>query len=274
LAQQHAATKAIRPPLRWAGSKRKSIDALLSYIPPGVSHFIEPFSGSACISFAVAASRSVLGDINPRLIEFYAYLKKDPFTLYHLYSAIERSEQSYYDIRRRFNMIEPGIARAAYFLFLNRNCFNGIYRVNTRGDYNVPWGGANSGQPLQEHELVAASGALQETTITCADFEEVVRINLSSDSFVYLDPPYAQNESRTFSEYYERSFITSDWTRLARLLDEIDRGGAKFLLSYAGDGATIEALRSWSRGHIEVTRNVGGFRASRRKHTEFVASNV
>lgn len=89
-----------------------------------------------------------------------------------------------------------------------------------------------------------------------------------------MDPPFAQNETRTFREYYEPSFRTSDWQRLGILLSDIDRAGEKFLLSYAGDGTTIEAMKKWSRGHIEVTRNVGGFRASRRKHKEFVASNV
>lgn len=264
----------IRPPLRWAGSKRKALPILLEHIPRGISKFIEPFSGSACVSFSVEANELIISDINPRLIEFYSYLKSDPSGLFEIYNGIVEDPSSYYEIREIFNSMPPSLKRASYFLFLNRNCFNGIYRVNKSGDFNVPWGGDNSGKKLSINELFNASKVIQSANLLCCDFEEAIRNNVRKDDFVYLDPPYAQNENRVFKEYYNESFSTVDWSRLLGVIHYIDSVGAKFLLSYAGDPSLIEDLKPWNIGRLEVTRNVGGFKSSRRKHSEFMASNL
>ncbi len=263
----------IRAPLRWAGSKRKSLPALRLRSPASISRYIEPFAGSACFVFQLTPDEIVLGDLNERLVEFYNHLTADPKSLHAAYSAHEANQTSYYEVRKLYNALPASLDRAAKFLYLNRLCFNGIYRVNKAGSFNVPWGGDKVGRPLSLEDLVNAANHLGNATITCSDFETTVDENLTKDSFVYLDPPYARDEARVFREYHENSFATSDWTRLERLLDRINAQGAKFLLSYAGDDALVERLKCWNIGYIDVTRNVGGFKASRRKHREFMASN-
>lgn len=263
----------IRAPLRWAGSKRQSVSTLISRMPAHIHTYVEPFAGSACLAFSINPERYILGDINPRLIEFYHYLKTSPEQLWEYYISFEALPEAYYQVRADFNAASPSLERAAQFLYLNRHCFNGIYRVNGAGGFNVPWGGDKVGKPLNIEELVLASQILGRAELLCADFESVVQHSLDEHTFVYLDPPYARDEQRVFREYDQNSFATKDWCRLLATLEKIHNSGAHFLMSYAGDPLLIEQLNKWNVGHLDVTRNVGGFKASRRKHREFIATN-
>lgn len=263
-----------RAPLRWAGSKRKSIGALTSKFPQQFSKYVEPFAGSACIAFHLKPSNIALGDLNPRLIEFYSHLRDSPSDLYEIYISLESSPVKYYDVREIYNREPSSIARAAHFLYLNRHCFNGIYRVNAKGHFNVPWGGDKVGAPLSRDDLMIASSVLEGAAIECSDFEDFIGKHIVKGAVIYIDPPYARNEERVFREYHENSFATSDWSRLVKVLKDIDKAGAHFLLSYAGDAELMAQLEEWNAGFLDVTRNVGGFKATRRKYREFMATNL
>lgn len=262
-----------RPPLRWAGSKRRSLVDLRAAAPKVIERYVEPFAGSACLAFAALPKQIVLGDINNNLVEFYTHLRDNPKSLFELYISIPRTEERYYQTRTEYNTSNPSIERAAKFLFLNRNCFNGIYRVNSKGEFNVPWGGDKVGAPLTVQIIAEASKALANAKFVCSDFEELIDCNLVEGTFFYIDPPYASNEKRVFREYHENSFSTLDWDRLVASLERIDRSGAFFLISYAGTKLAEKCLERWSIGHLDVTRNVGGFRSTRRKHREFIGTN-
>ncbi|WP_183969455.1 Dam family site-specific DNA-(adenine-N6)-methyltransferase [Sagittula marina] len=268
-----SSSKQLRPPLRWAGSKKRQISKLLRLISGKPEKVIEPFAGSACFTLQLNASRSTISDLNTDLIHFYRALKEDPEDLHVRFSALEVSESNYYQVRSRFNKNPSGEDKSALFLYLNRYGFNGIYRVNKSGLYNVPWGGEKSGAPPSLADLIAVSERMKTISVCDGDFEEVVRRELAPGALVYLDPPYARDEVRVFREYHANSFSTSDWERLVALIYDIDRIGAYFVLSYAGDSELVDALRRWEVGRLEVTRNVGGFASTRRKHSEFMASN-
>jgi DNA adenine methylase len=246
---------------------------LASRLPAAINTYVEPFAGSACLAFSIDPKRRVLGDLNPRLIEFYEALRDAPGALHAQYRSIEATPTAYYQTRALFNSGAPSATRAAQFLYLNRNCFNGIYRVNMKGEFNVPWGGDKVGKPLTLENLQAASRVLIDSKLVCGDFEALVDGALDPNAFFYLDPPYAHDETRVFREYHHDSFATRDWDRLLATLERIDRAGARFLLSYAGDPSLIKRVGRWNVGHLDVTRNVGGFKASRRKHREFIATN-
>jgi len=262
----------VRPPLRWAGSKRRSLTTLRALCPRQITHYFEPFAGSACLTFSLAAEKVTIADLNPYLIEFYQYLKADPEALYSRFSQILRDEDEYYRVRQEFNNSPASIERASYFLYLNRYCFNGIYRVNKSGKFNVPWGGRHVGEALQLRHLKEASAHLANTEIRCADFQDIA-LSARPGAFIYLDPPYAANEKRVFREYVANSFSSSDWGRFVETLEELDRRNIQFLLTYDGDPSLLKSLSRWNSGFHDVTRNVGGFRATRRTHREFIARN-
>lgn len=264
-----------RAPLRWAGSKRRSISSLQPLLPQSYAKYIEPFAGSACLAFDLNPSRLALGDLNEKLIDFYIYLRDQPNDVYKTYSGLTVSEEAYYQVRAEYNQAQSCVERAGQFLYLNRHCFNGIYRVNRRGEFNVPWGGGkNRAKPLTLTELTSASDMLSEAELECADFQYFVNKHICKGALVYLDPPYASNETRVFREYHVDSFATIDWPRLVETLEFIHSAGAYFVLSYAGDKALLADMEKWKVGHLDVTRNIGGFRASRRRYREFIATNV
>lgn len=234
---------------------------------------MEPFAGSACVALHSGAEKFVLSDINPKLVDFYKRLRDNPTRLHKLYSSIPVDEQSYYQTRSAFNVARSSTKRAAQFLYLNRYCFNGIYRVNRKGEFNVPWGGGKTGKQLALTELQPFSEFLSYSSLICDDFENVIKAHLCASSFFYIDPPYARDEERVFREYHENSFSTKDWDRLVDCLDQIDAAGGRFLLSYAGDDELVCSLKHWANTHLDVTRNVGGFKSTRRKHREFIAMN-
>ena len=243
-------------------------------VPNGISKTIEPFAGSACFTFQQAARHAVISDINSHLIDFYSQVRECHNVVFETYSRIPVRKEKYYEIRKEYNKEPPSPYRAGRFLYLNRYCFNGIYRVNKSGQFNVPWGGTKEGKAITRDELAAVSQRLRHISIHEGDFQSIVENHLTRGSLVYLDPPYARDEKRVFREYYSNSFVTGDWERLAVLLHEIDDFGAKFILTYAGDASLISKLRKWQVGYLDVTRNIGGFKSTRRKHREFIASNI
>lgn len=271
--QSNSTEGVVRPPLRWAGSKRKTIDVLTKLVPKNTSHIIEPFAGSACFTLKANYETAVISDLNDQLIEFYAFLKSDPNQLFDMFSSIEATRTNYFEVRKIFNEAVPSLERAAQFLYLNRYCFNGIYRVNLSGQFNVPWGGDKVGRPPSREELIIASKRLEKVKVRVGDFQAVVEEEHQEGCLIYLDPPYARNEERVFREYHKDSFSTLDWERLIETIEKIDQRGSKFILSYAGDGAIVERLAKWQIGYLDVTRNVGGFKSSRRKFREFLATN-
>lgn len=266
-------TATLRTPLRWAGSKKKQISKLLSIMSSPPHKTIEPFAGSACFTLRAGAPNVVISDINIDLISFYTDLRSNTAELFEKFNALDVNQDTYYKSRTTFNDLESCVLKSAIFLYLNRYGFNGIYRVNKAGKYNVPWGGEKSGAAPSLEELQSVADHLKAATIISGDFEVVVRRELTPGTLVYLDPPYARNEVRVFREYHADSFTTLDWERLVELVTHIDASGAYFILSYAGDPLLVKALSKWEVGRLEVTRNVGGFASSRRKHSEFIASN-
>lgn len=145
--------------------------------------------------------------------------------------------------------------------------------MNAKGEFNVPWGGGKTGKQISLAELQPFSEFLARSSLICDDFENVIKAHLCAGSFFYIDPPYARDEKRVFREYHESSFGTKDWDRLVDCLNQIDAAGGRFLLSYAGDDALVSRLKHWTNSYLDVTRNVGGFKSTRRKHREFIAMN-
>jgi DNA adenine methylase len=182
-------------------------------------------------------------------------------------------ERNYYAIRHQ----DPGglsaPAVAARFLYLNHFCFNGLYRTNLKGEFNVLYGPPKNGSPIDEEPIVRAATALQATQLLYSDFEQTL-LQVQADDFVFLDPPYAMDGRRVFREYSPGSFQRHDLARLQRALDDIDSRGASFVITYADSVESRKLLRKWNRSRLWVRRNIAGFASDRRGYYEMVASNI
>ncbi len=196
-----------KPFLRWAGSKRKQLSRLATFWSPDHERYVEPFAGSACLFFELEPNAAVLGDSNKELIEVYRVVRDEPERLYRRLCHIRRDLPTY----RHWRELNPKSldrqTRALRFLYLNRNCFNGIYRTNLAGEFNVPMGKRPGGY-FSEEDLLHCSKLLQRTGLVAGDFTKTLE-RVRAGDFVYLDPPYAVTSRRIFREYGKTTFDTA-----------------------------------------------------------------
>ncbi len=261
----------LRTPLRWAGSKRQLIPEIRLASPSEFKRYIEPFAGSACVFFALKPGSAVLNDINADLLNFYKALRSHPRRVARLALSMPTTEAYYYELRSTPVIQMSPLERAARFLYLNRFCFNGVYRTNRKGTFNVPRGHSTGGMPT-EGELLNCSLLLRKAKLVTGDFHEVM-VKVSSDDFIYLDPPYATVERKTYGEYGYGTYSEADRPRLVDSLLEADARGAKIVLSYRNDLALVSSLSGWYYKNISVRRHVAGFAKSRGLFAEVLMTN-
>jgi DNA adenine methylase len=264
----------VRPFLRWAGSKRKLLPTLVPYWGQGFGRYVEPFAGSAALFFALEPASAVLGDINRDLIQTLTVVRDNPEGMYQQVRAYPLGKRSYNALRAlQPNSLTP-IERAARFLFLNRFCFNGLYRTNEDGHFNVPYSPHGTGSLPSREQLLIAAALLRRAELRSGDFETMLRETVSAGDFVYLDPPYAVSNRRVFCQYGPHSFGLGDLLRLSDTLEEIERRGAHFVLSYADCAEARNAFSGWKIRRVFTQRNISGFAKHRRRAAELIVSNL
>lgn len=263
----------VRPLLRWAGSKRSAMRYLSEHAPKKYNRYFEPFVGSGALFFHLRPTSSILSDLNGELINFYNILKQDPVKLFLGMTGIPREKSTYLEVREKLITEANPFDRAVYFGYLNRNCFNGLYRTNKAGHFNVPYAEAGRSQYPTEGDFIAAAKLLNSSEIVLGDFREVIMRNLSEGDFVYLDPPYLKTEGRIFSEYVAGHFSSSDLGSLQETLSFIDGSGGKFIMSFLDD-PVIEAVSSqWNVIKYDIQRNISGFSGARKRAPEILVKN-
>lgn len=261
-----------KPIFRWAGSKRKLLPILIKNIPSTYNRYIEPFCGSACLFFALHPKRAILGDMNSELISTYQTIRQYPSEVAKLASNIPNDKKTYLEIRAQPQDTLDVISRAVRFVYLNSYCFNGVYRTNLRGEFNVPMGSRTGGVPSEIRFLDCAK-ALNNADLYSGDFETVFS-SLKEGDFLYIDPPYSKPGAKHGGEYGPVSFQYSDIERLLSFLSRADQLGVNFLLSYCNDEGLIASLpRNWMFREIKVKRHVSGFSQYRLDVSEILISN-
>jgi DNA adenine methylase len=267
------ATEMIRPPLRWAGSKRKLLRDLEIYWTRQ-SRYLEAFAGSACLFFRLRPKVALLNDTNAELIHALEVMREHPRLLHDSLMHMQPSPDTYYFLRAQQPTNLDPFDRAVRFFYLNRYCFNGIYRTNAKGEFNVPYSPARTGGFPSLSEWVAAAQELKNAELHCQDFDSFVRKNARQGDFIYLDPPYAVSNRRVFRQYSAQSFGIDDLRRLSDLLIHLDRIGAVFVVSYAASPEAEEIGSGWKVVRTRVQRNIAGFAEKRKMDTEVVITNM
>lgn len=266
--------------LRWAGSKSQLVDTLANCwyaakVAGGAKRYVEAFAGSAALYFSVLPRAAILVDLNEKLHECMAEVKARPKEVYRHLSKLPGDEDTYYRVRAA-NIIESNpTKRAAQFIYLNRYCFNGLYRTNLKGEFNVPFGGGTrNGKTPTLSELVAASVALQPAEIICGDFYDVLSPRIKPGDFVYLDPPYAKRNISLDNQYGPDVFGTQDLERLAKLTDTIHGRGAAFVISYADCDEINAMVHKWNSHKVSVKRSIAANAQLRGRVDEVLITNL
>lgn len=259
------------PILRWAGSKKKLLPVLSSAAPRSFKRYVEPFVGSAVLFLKLDPSEAILSDINTNLIEAYETIRAHPRAVWNRVSSMPLDDSFYYELRAQdADSLKP-LDRAARFVYLNRFCFNGVYRTNRQGRFNVSRGYGHLYVPNWE-VFRDFSKRLTAATLKNDDFEKVVAKTNSGD-FLYLDPPYALQGQRDRGEYGVGAFRENDEDRLAEALLDASARGVQILLSYSPSPGLLHRLQGWRVKHLKVARNVAGFARDRRTADEILVSN-
>lgn len=267
------ATPTVRPFLRWAGSKRSVVRHLELNTPSHYSRYLEPFVGSGALYFHLNPKSAILSDLNWEVVNLFHQVKKRPRELHRKLNELARDKDTYLRIRQHFGSEQDNLERATAMLYLNRNCFNGLYRTNKSGKFNVPYANQRRGEYLGMEELLECAHRLKRTKVIHGDFYDVITTEVKEGDFVYLDPPYVQSEGRIFHEYVKGHFNLKDTKRLADLLEEINSRRAYFLLTFIEDDAIAPIAQTWGYERYLVQRNISGFAANRRKCVELLIKN-
>ena len=262
-----------KPLLRWAGSKQQLVGVLAQYWSEENGRYVEPFAGSARLFFRLEPKAALLGDINAELVATYREVRECPDDVHNALNGLPNNAEKYYELRSQDPEQLTGPARAARFIYLNRYCFNGLYRTNQKGEFNVPYGGRKTGQLPTLARLQDVSEMLNRATIVCSDFAKTLE-NAKEDDFVYLDPPFSVADKRVFREYDSEDFNGADLERLRECIENLDNAGVKFVLSYDDSKEGKVLAEGFESRRVTTRRNIAGFSGSRRRATELLIHNV
>jgi len=273
------ATPAAGPFLKWVGGKGKLRHALSGLLPPGVKlmRHVEPFIGGGALFFARAPERALLCDINRDLIATYEAVRDDVQAVLSQLKRLARShdEQGYYAERERYNerSHKNRAERAAQFIYLNKTCFNGLYRVNRRGEFNVPMGRYTKPNIADSETLFLASAALRSAELRCTPFESMLS-DVRPGDFVYMDPPYEPlSRTANFTSYAQDGFSQEKQTDLRNVFRELDRRGAKLMLSNSDVPFIRDLYRGYDIQQVFAPRAVSCDAKSRGPVSEVVVRN-
>ena len=223
----------LRPFLKWAGGKQHLLRQYQPYLPPHseIGRYYEPFIGSAAVFFHLQPAPAILSDRNPNLIEAYRAVQTDVDGVITALQPHHNEPDYFYAIRAQDSAKLSLVERAARLIYLNKTCYNGLYRENSQGEFNVPFGRYKNPKICDEERLRAASAALQGVELRVDDFAEVVETAVSND-FLYFDPPYVpRNATSSFTSYNRHGFSEADQRRLAETVHRLNGRGCRIMLS-------------------------------------------
>lgn len=264
----------IAPFVRWAGGKSWFIPYLTDLIRSiNFQHFHEPFLGGAAIFLALDHKQcSYLSDVNEELINTYIEIRDNPHKVIERILTYNNTEEEYYRIRS-LNLEEP-IEKAARFIFLNQTSYNGLYRVNRSGGYNVPYGHRKNWH-YDVNRILQVSEKLQKANIQCGDFE-CNKYAIKRHDLVFLDPPYTvSHNDNGFIEYNKHLFSLDDQERLCRFIEYIKSKDAYYVLTNAAH-PKIKEIFGKEDQPIELMRHslIGGRNSERKKISEYMFTNI
>lgn len=257
-----AKNKLVSPFVKWVGGKRQLMDAIVEAMPKNIRNYtyVEPFIGGGAVLFHIQPKNAIINDFNSELINVYNVVKENLDELIIDLRKHKNESEYFYHIRsldRTEDFSKIGkIQRASRLIYLNKTCYNGLYRVNNAGEFNSPFGRYKNPNIVNEPVLRAVSSYLNSNNvqILSGDYDNVLQ-NLDRNSFVYLDPPYHPiSESSNFTGYIQGGWNIFDQARLREACDELTKKGIKFLLSNSSSGFIKDQYRDYNINIVKATR--------------------
>ena len=258
--------------IKWPGGKKWLYKKHNQFFPISYNNFIEPFFGSGSVFFSIHPKKAIISDTNQRLIYLFIALKENPKNLFYETSKLLETHNSeqYYDVRKIFNNAD--FAKPHHFLYLNRTCFNGVYRENQKGEFNVPVGDRQS-FPFELGNFLEYSMILKNAELTCSDYLDSLKKAKKGD-FIYLDPPYIKKENNydSFRKYNKDVFNEKNLKELAVRANEL-KDKCKILISNFDVSYVEELFPDWNYEKIQQRSYISGKKEGRRLVDEALIYN-
>lgn len=246
-----------RPLLKWAGGKSQLLGELLPLIPSQYNRYIEPFIGGGALFFAVQPSVGVIADSNPELVNLYQAIADDVNAVISALKKYKNTSEVFYAARAVDWTKLPATDAAARTIFLNRTCFNGLYRVNRQGQFNVPYGKYANPRIVDEEGLQSASVLLKQSQIICGDYKKVLRETAKQGDFIFLDPPYLPvSEYADFKRYTKEQFYEEDQIELANEVERLHQLGCHVVLTNSNHPLVHELYSKFEIRVIQTKRHI------------------
>ena len=265
------------PIVKWVGGKRQLMFELLKNMPENYNRYFEPFIGGGALFFELQPDNAYISDMNEELINLYKVVRDNVEELITDLQKHDISKEYFMEIRNIDRTEEyenwSDVQKASRFIYLNRTCFNGMYRVNSKGEFNVPFGHYKNPRILDENNLINCSNLLQKTEIKHADFSEILK-KVKKGDFVYFDPPYVPlSETSSFTSYTKDGFDMDMQFKLRDVCDELDSMGVKFLLSNSDTKLVNELYENYNIKKVFASRQINANADGRGKITEVLVRN-
>ncbi len=246
-----------KPILKWAGGKTQMLNDLLPKLPSSYGRYIEPFFGGGAMFFALRPENAIIADSNPELINMYRQVAANVDEVIQYLKKYENTSEMFYTVREQEWTQLPKAEAAARTIFLNRTCFNGLYRVNKQGKFNVPYGKYANPKICDEDGLRAASEALKKAEILCGDYLLVLDHYAQPGDFVFLDPPYLPiSEYADFKRYTKEQFYEEDHVELAKIIMRLQERGCHIILTNSNHPLVHELYAPFTIDVIQTKRHI------------------
>ena len=246
-----------KPILKWAGGKTQMLGDLLPKVPPSYGRYIEPFFGGGAMFFALQPERAIIADSNPELINLYRQGSEHVEDVIYQLKKYENTPEMFYKVRGQDWTMLPEAEAAARTIFLNKTCYNGLYRVNKKGQFNVPFGKYKNPKICDEDGLRAASNALKKAEIVCGDYLIVLERYAQPGDFVFLDPPYLPiSEYSDFKRYTKEQFYEEDHVELAKMVMTLHERGCHIVLTNSNHPLVHELYAPFTIDVIQTKRHI------------------
>lgn len=275
-----ADNKFVRPVLKWAGGKKNLIEEIKKRVPKDYTTYCEPFFGGGAILFSLQPKKAVINDINEDIMNVYKVIQRDVEKLIEDLSSHKNESEYFYmlrDIDRNSETYNKftNIQKASRIIYLNKTCYNGLFRVNSQGQFNTPFGKYKNPNIVNEEVLRAVSEYFNNNNIEILnnDFEKLIS-KINKGSFVYLDPPYDPlSKTSSFTGYNMEGFGKNEQIRLKKFCDRLNKNGVKFLLSNSSTKFIEELYKDYIIETVEVPRNINSVASKRNKIKEVLIRN-
>lgn len=266
------------PFIKWAGGKKQLLEQINKYLPKKFNKYLEPFVGGGALFFYLLPNKAILIDNNEELINCYRVIKNKIGELINSLKKHKNIKDYFYKIRSIDRIPEEfkkltDVERASRIIFLNRCCFNGLYRVNSKGEFNVPFGKYENPKFCDEENLLAVNTVIKDIQIINGDFKECLEL-AEKDDFIYFDPPYQPvSTTANFTSYTKENFNKEDQVRLFKVYEELDNRGCKVMLSNSYNDFILDLYKKYDLKTVYAKRAINSDASGRGQIKEVLIIN-